>query len=44
MPWSFKPSAMREQRDCARRALRAVEQRGKLMALGIAEIKPFGRH
>jgi hypothetical protein len=36
--------AVRKQRDRARRRGRAVEQRGKLQALGIGEVEPLGRH
>ena len=33
--------AMREQRDRARRAIGPVEQRGKLLTLGVRKIEPF---
>ena len=36
--------AMREQRDRAHRAVRPVEQRGKLLTLGVGKIEFFGRH
>src|SRR5579862_2385507 len=36
--------AMREQRDRAHVAFRAVEQSGKLMTLGIAEVESLGGH
>ena len=36
--------AMRKQRDRACRPIRPVEQRGKLLALGIGKIEFFGRH
>ena len=36
--------AMRKQRHRAHRTVRPVEQRGKLLALGVGEIEPFGGH
>src|SRR5579863_1379098 len=35
---------MGEQRDGAHRTVRPIEQRGELLALGVAKIEFFGRH